>query len=227
MSQGDLSSKDEPAPGPSRPPPSSTEEEDDTLPGTSDKALWSKLPAPKTAAKKVIQFQLPIHKAMLSAAKDDDDDDKPKKKMKSNAGKSKLMDFLPAPKNDLPPPGKALGAGPSTKKPAAAQGTAQASVPSGFFDSDQGSTPATNDMYRVDQPEVQHGEGAMQGQEYYYGAEGQDYYAAYYNSAGQYDASAYYGYDPGQQQQAAPENALEQALKQEQQKKRGRVSSCM
>lgn len=95
--------------GPARPPPPKVDEKE--IPSTQQAEVWSKLPAPKT--KRVVQLQLPFNKALLSAKdlEDDDEDDKPVKKAKT-AGKSKLMDFLPAPKNDLPPPGRiALGGG--------------------------------------------------------------------------------------------------------------------
>jgi hypothetical protein len=94
-----------PVAGPSRPAPQRTPpglaDDELGLPSSSGgPRLLGKLPAPKT--KRVIQYQPPINRAALAANSDSDGDDKPAvKRAKAAAGgqKSKLMDFLPAPKH--------------------------------------------------------------------------------------------------------------------------------
>ena len=52
---------------------------------------WSKLPAPKVSAaavKRVVQYQIPIQRAMLAADSDDEEDGRLAKKAKPVAAKS-------------------------------------------------------------------------------------------------------------------------------------------
>ena len=82
---------------------------------------WSKLPPSETTGRKVIAFQLPLSRAALQEHSDEEDEEesavRAAKRLKAagarGAAKSKLMDFLPAPKNeDL---SQALGAGAAGK----------------------------------------------------------------------------------------------------------------
>ena len=166
-----------PAPGPG---PGGEEEEEAAC------KRWSAIPAPKLVKRRVV---LPIHKALLDSLKGSDDDEpQPAKRIKptpgeytshycrpcgasvppllmlahSTPGTSKLMEFLPPPKNELPLPGSLGGFASSSQ---ASQRTAAASsgglqgagsLPTDFFQPAAGPSSAVaevasgNELYRAD-----------------------------------------------------------------------------
>ncbi|GAX75262.1 hypothetical protein CEUSTIGMA_g2707.t1 [Chlamydomonas eustigma] len=74
--------------------------------------LWNKLPPTKMDVKKTIKFQLPLSRTLLKEESDDEEESAARaaKRLKamSRGVKSKLMEFLPPPKNDA---SQALGSG--------------------------------------------------------------------------------------------------------------------
>lgn len=76
------------------------------------KQPWAKLPTPSAATKRIVAFQLPLNRSMLKEEANSDDEKEAEERAAKRAKiaasklKSKLMDFLPPPKNDA-----VLGAG--------------------------------------------------------------------------------------------------------------------
>lgn len=101
-----------PVVGPSRPAAGPSEEHDD-IPAPSGAF---KLPAPKSggASKRVVEYRLPLNKALLESAleRDEDAEDlRPAKKAKPSGGQNRLLDFLPKPRHDMAAANGSLGGG--------------------------------------------------------------------------------------------------------------------